>query len=773
MHEAPFVPLLQNAALLVAMGLLYDLATTRRASSPLSPRRASGGFLVGTLGLIVMLTPWEFAPGIYFDTRSVLLGISGLFFGAVPTAIAMLMTALLRLFQGGAAAWTGTSVILASGFIGLAWRHLRWRQPLSDIKWHELYLLGVVLHVVMLALMFTLPSKTARQVLAEVGLPVLAIFPLATLACGWTLVLRLRRDQNALALRESEERYQAIVDTFDGHVYICSPDHRLEFANKPLITRLGGNPVGLLCHQALYNLPSVCPWCVNKRVLAGETVRGEFQSPLDQRWYYTVDTPIYHPDGRLSRQSTLMDITARKQSEERLQTAVSETRRLLETAELSRQALLSLVEDQKETELALLQEKSLSIGLQQQLQQAAKMEAIGRLAGGVAHDFNNLLQAILGFTELLLAESDAKDARHKDLLQIKKAGTRAADLTRQLLAFGRKQMIEPRILNLNTLIADTEPMLRRLLGEDIRLDAVPTPGIPPIKADPGQIEQIIMNLVVNARDAMPNGGRLTLSTTQVTLQAVDTSVIPEARPGEYICLSVSDTGTGMPREVLQHLFEPFFTTKELGKGSGLGLAVTYGIVKQNNGWINVYSQVDQGTTFRVYFPVSTGTTEIPADPPQANDDLPRALQGKGECILLVEDESGVRNMATVVLRKHGYEVLPCESAKEARELFSRAQGRIELLFSDVVLPGKNGIELADLLLTLKPGLPVLLSSGYADERARWNKIEDRGYHFLQKPYPVAILLHTVRHILDHADAARQAPAQTAEATPGVMASAAP
>jgi PAS domain S-box-containing protein len=751
MHEAPFLALLHNAALLVSMGLLYDLAATRLRAHSITLRHVPLGLILGTLGVAVMLTPWAFTSGIVFDTRSVLLGVSGLFFGTVPTVIAMAMTAMLRLAQGGQATLTGLSVILASGALGILWRYVRRKHPLSNMTWKELYLFGLAIHLVMLALMFTLPLETAWRVLADIGLPVLAIYPVATLACGWMMVIRLRRDQAALALRESEERYRAMIDSFDGQIYICSQDHLVEFANQQVITRVGYNPIGHSCHQAMYGRPSACPWCVTDRVFKGETVRRELQNPADNRWYLTIDTPIHHADGSLSKQSMIMDITERKQAEKQVHEAASETRLLLEAAEQSRHALLSVVEDQKRTEAALLQEKSVSVELQQQLQQAAKMDAIGRLAGGVAHDFNNLLQAILGFTEILISQSHPGHSGHEDLIQIKKAGTRAADLTRQLLAFGRKQMIEPRVLDLNTIIAGAEPMLRRLLGEDIRVQSVPAPRLPHIKADPGQIEQIIVNLAVNARDAMPNGGRLTLGTSSVILQTVDTGLIPEARPGHYVCLCVSDTGTGMPGEVLQHLFEPFFSTKELGKGTGLGLAVTYGIVKQNNGWINVYSQVEHGTTFRIYFPVNDIVEDDPPGPFPLNEQVAVAPKGRGERILLVEDELGVRTLATTVLRNHGYDVLPSDSAGQATELFDHAGGRIDLLFSDVVLPGMNGIELADQLLALNPELPVLLSSGYADERARWNKIEDRGYHFLQKPYPVDTLLHTVRHILDRTD----------------------
>ena len=404
----------------------------------------------------------------------------------------------------------------------------------------------------------------------------------------------------------------------------------------------------------------------------------------------------------------------------------------------------------KRTEAALAAEKTTSILLQQRLQQAAKMDAIGRLAGGVAHDFNNLLQAILGFTEIVMEKTQNTDSHHDDLLQIKRAGVRAADLTRQLLAFSRKQMVEPRVINVNANVAAAHKMLQRLLGEDISLQAIPDPQLRPIKADPGQIDQVILNLAVNARDAMPSGGRLTIRTTNVTLEEEDAASMPEAHPGAFVCLSVSDTGTGMDAEVQGHLFEPFFTTKEKGKGSGLGLAVIYGILKQNHGWVSVYSRVGQGSTFNLYFPAYAGVEALISEHAATSTPPLAPPCGHGEVVLLIEDDPAVRELAAKALTSHGYAVLQGESSREAVSLFERHQGRIALLFSDVVLPGENGIDLAERLIALKRDLPVLLTSGYADERARWNVIEARGYHFLQKPYPIATLLRAVRELLDAA-----------------------
>jgi PAS domain S-box-containing protein len=381
------------------------------------------------------------------------------------------------------------------------------------------------------------------------------------------------------------------------------------------------------------------------------------------------------------------------------------------------------------------------IELQQQLQQASKMDAIGRLAGGVAHDFNNLLQAILGFTEILLSGLNERSPQYGDLKQIERAARRAADLTHQLLAFSRKQRIEPQLLDLNQIIASTEKMLCRLMGEEIQIELALDAGIQPILADPNQIEQIIMNLAVNARDAMPKGGRLTFATSDVTLESVDRSVRPEARPGRFTQLSVSDTGSGISQALLDHLFEPFFTTKAQGKGTGLGLSVIYGIVKQNRGWIEVQSGEGQGTSFNIFLPAQKPAAHPAAGPVQKAETI--SLPGLGKNILLVEDEQGVRSLVSLVLESAGYRVVACENAKAALDVFERDPGRFDLLFSDIVLGGKNGIDLACELREKRPDLPVLLCSGYADERVRWKSIEHEGFRFLAKPFPATTLLATI------------------------------
>ena len=389
--------------------------------------------------------------------------------------------------------------------------------------------------------------------------------------------------------------------------------------------------------------------------------------------------------------------------------------------------------------------------LESQFQQSQKMETIGRLAGGVAHDFNNLLQAILGFVELLMAHTPASDNRHDDLLQVQRAAERAAELTRQLLAFSRKQMIEPRILNLNATIADMEKMLNRLLGEGAVLVTALDPALHRIKADPSQVEQVLLNLAVNARDAMPHGGRLTIRTANVTFSQTEAAVQPEVHSGEFIVLSITDNGQGMSPEVQEHIFEPFFSTKSVGQGTGLGLSVIYGIVKQNNGWINVYSQPGQGSTFTIHLPAYLGPD--PAAPAAAVRLEQQAPRGRGERILLIEDEPEVRQLAAHVLKSFGYGITVAESATAARDVLAAATQPFDALFSDIALPDGNGIALAGELRARQPGLPVLLCSGYSDALTRWCDITTQGYHFLQKPYPAAALLTLLRHVLDqHAPA---------------------
>jgi len=380
--------------------------------------------------------------------------------------------------------------------------------------------------------------------------------------------------------------------------------------------------------------------------------------------------------------------------------------------------------------------------LEEQLRQSQKMEAVGRLAGGIAHDFNNLLTVMKGYSELMLDELDTNDPLRTEVDEIKKAADRAAALTRQLLAFSRQQVLAPKILDLNAVVGNMDKLLRRLLGEDIDLFTVLEPGLARVKADPGQIEQVIMNLAVNARDAMPNGGKLTIETANIDLDENYIRDHASVKPGVYVMVAVTDTGTGMTDKVKSRIFEPFFTTKEIGKGTGLGLSTVYGIIKQSGGYIWVYSEVGIGSTFKVYLPAVDAPAELPPGITQ------QPARRGSETVLLVEDEDGVRALMRQVLHKHGYNVLESRHGGEALLMCERHCGKIDLLLTDVVLEQMSGRELAERLIKVRPEMKVLYVSGYADDAIVHHGVLNAGVAFLQKPFTTEALARKIRYVLD-------------------------
>jgi two-component system, cell cycle sensor histidine kinase and response regulator CckA len=380
--------------------------------------------------------------------------------------------------------------------------------------------------------------------------------------------------------------------------------------------------------------------------------------------------------------------------------------------------------------------------LEEQLRQAQKMEAVGRLAGGVAHDFNNLLTAIIGYSQLLMARIGSDGSLRRELEEIYKAGTRAASLTSQLLAFSRKQVIQPVSLNLNVIVADMGKMLRRLIGEDIELQFVLADDLGYIKADAGQMQQVVMNLVVNARDAMPAGGRLTIATANVELDEAFTRKRPVVAPGAYVLLRVSDTGCGMNNEIQSRIFEPFFTTKEMGKGTGLGLSTIHGIITQSGGHVWFDSEPEHGTTFEIYLPRIDEREEQDKIGNSANE----LLHGT-ETILLVEDEEAVRRLACSILKANGYTVLEARHCEDALTIATAHQGSISLLVTDVVMPQMSGRELAEQLIELRPEIKVLYISGYTDDAIVRTGVLNSGFAFLQKPFNPEAFARKVREAL--------------------------
>jgi nitrogen-specific signal transduction histidine kinase len=381
--------------------------------------------------------------------------------------------------------------------------------------------------------------------------------------------------------------------------------------------------------------------------------------------------------------------------------------------------------------------------LEERLRQSQKMESVGRLAGGIAHDFNNLLTVITGYSELMLSQLEERSPLVKEVEEIKRAGERASSLTQQLLAFSRRQVLQPRVIDLNEVVSRVEKMLRRLIGEDVELRTVPGAGLWSVKADPGQIEQVLVNLVVNARDAMPGGGVLTIETGNVFLDEEYSLGHLPARSGHYVMLAVSDTGVGMDERTKSQVFEPFFTTKESGKGTGLGLSTVYGIVKQSGGYIWVYSEPGKGSTFKVYIP---RTEEREDDPRKA---VPPVEDLRGEkTVLIVEDEESILKLSSAVLGGYGYSVLAAPGGEDGLRIAGKHEGEISLLLTDVVMPGMGGRELYERILQQRPKIKVLYMSGYTDKAIVRRGVLDPGTSFLQKPFSPISLARKVKEVLE-------------------------
>ncbi len=498
-------------------------------------------------------------------------------------------------------------------------------------------------------------------------------------------------------LRLSEERYRSLFEGLPTGVFRTTPGGKILDANEELVRLLGASD----------------------RASLMELSAASFYFDTSQRDEWQA---------RLRRDGEVRDFEVQLRRLDGPPVWVSLTARAIRGPDsqiLSYEGAMTDVSDRK--------------ALETQLIQAQKMEAIGQLAAGVAHDFNNMLTAISGYAELLDEDLGPEDAHHGSVEEIRHAAARAATLTRQLLAFGRRQLLQPVVLDLNEVIRATEKMLVRIIGEDIKLDTALSDGLSPVKLDPGQMEQVVLNLAVNARDAMESGGRLTIETANAVFTAADANARGLSRPGAYVMLSVTDNGVGMPSHVQAHIFEPFFTTKEQGKGTGLGLSTVYGIVKQSSGNVLVYSEPGVGTTFKLYFPASVEGLSAGASAPEK----PR----RGDAaILLVEDEDAVRRFAGEVLRRHGYKVAAAENAQEALDIAARGEV-IDLLLTDVIMPGMGGRALSEQLRASRPDLRVVFMSGYAGEAIVRHGILAPGTIFVDKPFTAAGLLEKVAQAL--------------------------
>jgi PAS domain S-box-containing protein len=526
-----------------------------------------------------------------------------------------------------------------------------------------------------------------------------------------------QRKQIQHALQESEERYRQLAENVDHVFWITSIDGAQTVYVSPAYERVWGRSCASLYADPASWLEAVEPEDKAATLAAlaampvGQAFRAEYRIRRPDgavRWIRDNGFPVRDAGGVIRRKVGIAeDITAHKLVEEAAHNA------------------------------------------QAQLVQAQKMEAVGRLAGGVAHDFNNLLTGILGFSQLLLRRDFDERAR-SDLTKIRDLAERAANLTRQLLAFSRKQTLIPAVLNVNDLVSNLVKMLGRLLGEDVAVELRLASDLGNICADPGHVEQVIMNLVVNARDAMPAGGKVTIETQNAVCNGAMDNARLQVEPGPYVMLAVADTGSGMDPATLEHIFEPFFTTKEQGKGTGLGLATVYGIVQQHSGGIAVDSAPGKGTTFRIYLPQVQGETA------QRNSEHSSGEGPMGtETILLVEDEQAVTEIAERVLRSHGYTVLPAKDPDDAERVLAGFSGAIDLLLTDIVMPGRNGRELYQALVARRPGLKVLFMSGHTDDHEVRRSVLAQSVAFLEKPFSVIGLLTKVREVLDQPQGERE------------------
>ncbi|HEX3853201.1 MAG TPA: PAS domain S-box protein [Polyangiaceae bacterium] len=527
------------------------------------------------------------------------------------------------------------------------------------------------------------------------------------------------REQAADALRQSEERYRLLAENISDVIWVLNLESdRFEYVS-PSVLRLRGYTAEEATGQPLDS--ALTPESVTHarrriaQLLEAESAGREAEAPEGDEGvvFYQI-----HKNG--SHVPT--DVRAR----------------ILRDPASGKPLLLGVARDITERMKAEKERQD----LQQQLYQSQKMEAVGGLAGGVAHDFNNLLSVITSYTDFVLDKLPEDDRRHADLLEVQKASERAIGLVRQLLAFSRKQILEPRVIDLNRVVSDVEKMLRRLLGEDIELEVKLARDLGTVLADAGQVEQVIMNLVVNARDAMPKGGRLTIETANVEVDESGAPSPARVKPGRYVSFAIADSGSGMDEATLARAFEPFFTTKRIGKGTGLGLSTVYGIIKQSDGEVQVKSQPGIGTTFSVYLPRKDAPL---AEPPLKA----RSVAKSGnETVLIVEDEDGIRALTARILRNAGYTVLAAENGGEALALVEKHTGKVDLLLTDVVMPQMSGRQIAERLASIQPGLKVLYMSGYTDEIIDHHGVLDAGMRLIGKPFVAADMTRKVRAVLD-------------------------
>ncbi len=819
-----FIPIIYNAALLTLLVLVLDIFLGERLTL-FSKNRTVTGLMLGSIGIAVMLNPWQAAVGIFFDTRSVLLSLGGLFFGMVPALIAAAMTSAYRVYQGGAGVYMGVGVILMSALVGVIWRK-RHRGIVRDISALELLTFGLIVHSMMMLLTLTLPRDVSTEVVSAIAFPVLTVYPMVTLALGFLLIRSQRRSDLNNSLRESEEKYRLLADNTLDVIWIMSLEARFLYLNPAVEKLLGYSPEKMIgkglwefCDEenfrfmrdriedAVIRLPDL-----RESLFEAVMLRKDGREVIVE----ITGRVVAGEDGEpVSLQGVTRDITERKRSEaekDLLRLAIEHSVEAImitdtegtivyvnpafeKTSGFSRDEAVgsstSILEsgyhpgdffekmwetirggntwqgrfvNRKKDGSYYTEESSIApvfdengciiyfvaakrdvtyeTELEQQLLQSQKMEAVGQLAGGIAHDFNNILHAMMGYCEMLGASIDEESEQYEFVMELQKGTERAADLTRKLLTFSRRQVIELRNVDLNEIIRDMLKLIGRTIGEQIELRASLREGHLFIHADTGQIEQVLMNLCVNARDAMPEGGRIMIETSRVQAGSDQDQPLSTLGKGDYALMTIIDTGCGIDKMIRSRIFEPFFTTKEVGKGTGLGLATAYAIVTQHNGRISVESEEGRGAAFRVYLPLMEESRS------EVSESRSREPAGGKETVLLAEDDDEVRKLASVILQNAGYSVLPAADGEIAIGLITEHADRIDIAVIDAVMPKKSGKDVLEYYQRMKPGGRVLLVSGYNEGLTDIGVFSETRASFISKPFGSALFLRSIRELLD-------------------------
>ncbi len=690
--------LIQNIALLVTLVVgLQVLARRLRQQTMLY--RLTAGLLFGAVGIAGMMMPMHFAEGVIYDGRSIVLALAGLFGGPVTATVAAIMCGVYRVLLGGAGTLPGVGSIVEASVIGVALHYLskrdrRWVGPL------RLWLSGVVIHVIMLSLQLLLPDGKGWAVLRQIGPAVLVFYPLSFLLIAQVFLEVQQRRVAEKSLRENEERFRLLVEGAPDAIFVQTAG-KFSYLN-PAALRLFG--------------------VLEQSKLLGKQVMDRVHPSMPESARHGIESLIIH--GRRGESMEGMYLR-------------------LDGGEVPVEVCaVPIVFGGTNSTIVFGRDISARRRLADQLVQAHKMEAVGRLAGGVAHDFNNMLQTIIGYSNMLLEETESPHPFRESLEEIQGAALRSAELTRQLLGFARKQTVAPKVLALNDTIADMLKMLKRLIGEDIDLRWQPGNDVGAICVDPAQVDQILANLVVNARDAIVGTGTIIIETSTASLTEEYCNCHEGFAPGQYSTLTVSDDGTGMDQETLSQIFEPFFTTKARDGGTGLGLATVYGIVKQNRGFINVYSEKGHGTTVRVYLPTHHAEPQAKKEEP-----VPAERPCGKETVLLVEDEPAILKLSEHLLDQLGYNVITAARPSEAVERAMNHDGRIDLLMTDVVMPEMNGRDLWARLEKDFPSLRCLFMSGYTANVIVHHGVLVPGVHFLQKPFSIDDLATKLREAL--------------------------